>query len=119
MSLFYLPDGLKKVQSNNPDRSYSTQDLWQQHPTDALKSKYVGRLDDTIALLNTEKATPISLESSVRDSPYVHQVVCVGAQWPTLGLLVIPSERATGMPHAEIILRIWPSVEAWNAGILA
>lgn len=51
----------------------------------------------------------------MRDSPYVNQVVCVGAQRPTLGLLVIPSERATGMPRAEIIQKIWPSVEAGNA----
>jgi len=105
--------------ANNPDGSYSTRDLWQEHPTDPLKWKYVGRLDDTITLSNGEKATPIGLENSVRDSPYVEQVVCVGAQQPTLGLLVIPSERATGMSRAEIIPRIWPSVEAGNARVPA
>ncbi|KAG0636925.1 hypothetical protein HOY80DRAFT_312084 [Tuber brumale] len=100
--------------TNNPDGSYSTRDLWQQHPTDPLKWKHVGRLDDTIVLSNGEKASPVNLEGSVRDSPYVDEVVCVGAQQPTLGLLVIPSERAIGMSRAELIQKIWPSVEAGN-----
>ncbi|PWW72667.1 acetyl-CoA synthetase-like protein [Tuber magnatum] len=113
--LVILPGWPSKVMTNNPDGSYSTRDLWQQHPTDPLKWKYVGRLDDTIVLLNGEKATPIALEGSVRDSPYVDQVVCVGVHQPILGLLVIPSERAIGMSRAEIIQKIWPSVEAGNA----
>ena len=90
--LVLLTGWSSKVLSNNPDGLYTTRDLWQQHPTDALKWKYVGRLDDTIAVFNEEKATPISLENSVRHSLYVDQVVYVSTQQPTLGLLVIPSE---------------------------
>ncbi|CUS09998.1 unnamed protein product [Tuber aestivum] len=113
--LAILPGWPSKVLTNNPDGSYSTRDLWQRHPTDPLKWKYVGRLDDTIVLSNGENATPVALEGSVRDNPYVDQVVCVGVQQPTLGLLVIPSERAIGMSRAAIIQKIWPSVEAGNS----
>ncbi|KAG0132140.1 hypothetical protein HOY82DRAFT_606755 [Tuber indicum] len=103
-----------KAFTNSPDGSYSTRDLWQQHPTDPLKWKYVGRLDDTIVLSNGEKASPIALEGSVRDSPYVNEVVCVGVQQPTLGLLVIPTERTIGMSRAELIQKMRPSIEAGN-----
>ncbi|RPA99529.1 acetyl-CoA synthetase-like protein [Choiromyces venosus 120613-1] len=113
--LALLPGWPSEVLANNPDGSYSTRDLWQQHPIDPLKWKHVGRLDDTIVLSNGENATPVALEGSVRDSPYVDQVVCVGAQQPALGLLVIPSERTMGMSRAEIIRKMWPCIEAGNA----
>lgn len=104
-----------KVYTNRPDGSYATSDIFQRHPTDLGKWKYVGRLDDTIVLSNGEKANPVSIENSVRDNPNVCQVVCVGVQRAQLGLIIIPSERAATMGRKEIIKGIWPSVEGGNA----
>lgn len=60
-------DGWKSlVASNRPDGAYATKDLFMRHPTISDAWKYFARLDDTIVLLNGEKATPTETEQAVR-----------------------------------------------------
>ncbi|KAL7268911.1 hypothetical protein RUND412_008444, partial [Rhizina undulata] len=103
-----------KVYTNRPDGGYGTSDLFMRHPTDPRKWKYMGRRDDTLVLSNGEKANPIPMELSVRENPYVSEVVVFGAERTQLGMLVVKSERANGLKDEEVLEKIWGSVEHAN-----
>lgn len=47
-----------KTQSNRPDGSYATKDLFIRHPQNKDWFKYVGRLDDTLVQVLGEKTNP-------------------------------------------------------------
>lgn len=104
-----------KVASNRPDGSYATKDLFTRHPSNPNAWKYYARLDDTIVLVNGEKANPISMEQSVRENSNVTEAVVFGSGRPRLGMVVIPSPATKGLPSTAIIERIQPVIEAANA----
>lgn len=101
---------------NRENGSYATKDLFQKHPTDPTKWKYVGRLDDTIVLSNGEKMNPTAIENQVRLSPYVSEAVVFGAERPSLGLMVIASEKAfqDHLPEQDVIKFISKAIEVGN-----
>lgn len=47
-----------KIQSNRPDGSYATKDLFLRHSEHSNWYKYIGRLDDTLVMLLGEKTNP-------------------------------------------------------------
>ena len=47
-----------KNQSNRPDGSYATKDLFIRHPQHSNWYKYIGRLDDTLVQVLGEKTNP-------------------------------------------------------------
>lgn len=99
-----------KVTSNRPDGSYATKDLFKKHPT--LEAyKYFARLDDTIVLVNGEKAVPLAFEGRVREHEMVAEAVLFGAGQPSLGLILIPSQIAANTSREELLDAIWPSVD--------
>lgn len=102
--------------SNYPDGSLHTGDIFLRHPTDPDMYYCLGRIDDTIVMLNGEKANPLPLELEVNLHPYVKDLVCVGTQQATLGLFVVPSEKASmdGKSKEEIVDAIWGNVEIGN-----
>jgi hypothetical protein len=105
-------DGWKsKVTSNRPDGSYATKDLFVPHSSIPDAWKYFARLDDTIVLLNGEKAVPIDTEQAVRDSQLVQEAIIVGSGRPQLGMMVIPSQH---LPESEVVKQIWPIIEKAN-----
>lgn len=99
-----------KVASNRPDGSYATKDLFTPHLTIPDAWKYYARLDDTIVLMNGEKANPLVVEGAVREDPNVTEAVAFGANRSALGLMVIPSH-----PDKNIVDQIWPAVEYGNS----
>ncbi|RSL55384.1 hypothetical protein CEP54_009414 [Fusarium duplospermum] len=103
-----------KVQSNQPDNSYATKDLFELHPTIPRAWKYVARMDDTIVLVNGEKFNPVAMEGSVRSNKNVKEAVVFGAGRPYLGVLIVPSEIWAGKPESEILEAVWPLVELSN-----
>ncbi|KAJ7065190.1 L-aminoadipate-semialdehyde dehydrogenase [Mycena amicta] len=104
-----------KIQSNRPDGSYATKDLFLKHPTKDW-FKYIGRLDDTLVQTLGEKTNPVPIESSIRgNSTYVREVIVFGAGRPQIGCLILPSDRAKGLSNAEILAKVWPVVEHANA----
>lgn len=105
-----------KVASNRSDNSYATKDLFSPHPTRPGLWKYFARLDDTIVLLNGEKANPIPLEHTVREHRNVAEAIVVGAGKPQLGLFVVAAPCTTGMTEEEIIESIQPAIELANKG---
>jgi thioester reductase-like protein len=99
-----------KVATNRDDGSYATKDLFKKHPT--LETyKYFARLDDTIILVNGEKANPLRLEGLVRQHELVAEAVVFGAGKPHLGLVLVPSPAGAEIPREELLDAIWPSVD--------
>lgn len=103
-----------KVMSNRPDGSYATKDLFTKHPT-MEAYKYYARLDDTIVLVNGEKVNPLAMEGTIRQDEAVSEAVVFGAGKACIGLMIIPSEAASGLSSGQIVDRIWPAVERVQA----
>lgn len=103
-----------KVQSNQPDGSYATKDLFEPHPSIPRAWKYVARLDDTLVLLNGEKFGPVGMEGTIRSNKNVTEACVFGAGRPYLGLLVVPASHLKGKTDEEVSDAIWPAVEAAN-----
>jgi acyl-coenzyme A synthetase/AMP-(fatty) acid ligase len=103
------------VASNRPDGSYATKDLFVLHPTIPDAWKYFARKDDTIILLNGEKAVPTETEQAVRENEHVREAIMVGNSRSQLGLMVIASQEFAQMSESEIRGAIWPVIERANA----
>ncbi|KAF4963085.1 hypothetical protein FSARC_8887 [Fusarium sarcochroum] len=103
-----------KVQSNQPDNSYATKDLFEPHPSIPRAWKYIARMDDTIVLVNGEKFNPVAMEGSIRSNKNVREAVVFGAGRPYLGVLIVPSEIWAGKPDSEILEAVWPVVQLCN-----
>lgn len=103
-----------KVATNRDDGSYASKDLFEPHPSIQGAWKYCGRLDDTIVLVNGEKAIPIAMEQAVRQKRLIEEAVMFGAGQSLVGLIVIASEAAAAIEQRELIDEIWPTITAEN-----
>ena len=103
-----------KVATNRDDGSYATKDLFEPHPSIAGAWKYCGRLDDTIVLVNGEKAIPVAMEQALRQNKLVREAVMFGTGQSQVGMMVIASDLATGLLEQEVNEAVWPTVEAEN-----
>ncbi|KAK7226862.1 hypothetical protein V2G26_014865 [Clonostachys chloroleuca] len=106
-----------KVQSNQPDGSYHTKDLFEPHPTIPKAWKYIARLDDTIVLVNGEKFGPVGMEGKMRSSKLITEAVVFGAGRPYLGVLIVPSAVLAGKSKEEILDSVWEVVNEANASV--
>ncbi|KAJ6496764.1 L-aminoadipate-semialdehyde dehydrogenase [Mycena vulgaris] len=105
-----------KIETNRPDGSYATKDLFLRHPKHENWYKYIGRLDDTLVQTLGEKTNPVPMELCIRgNSPYVAEAIVFGAGKPQTGCLILPSDLAKDLSHAEIMEKVWPVVEQANA----
>ncbi|KAK4916127.1 hypothetical protein LTR66_017038, partial [Elasticomyces elasticus] len=112
--LIVLEGWPSKVATNRDDDSYATKDLFEPHPSIDGAWKYGGRLDDTIVLMNGEKAIPMALEMTVRRKGLVKDVVVAGTGKSSLIMLVIASQVAQDLGREDVIAGIWPSIDAEN-----
>ena len=103
-----------KVASNRPDGAYATKDVFEPHPSIDKAWKYNSRLDDTIVLMNGEKAIPIAMEQAVRQNELIREAMVFGTGKAQLAMIVVASDNAARMQPQELIGRIWPIVEAEN-----
>ncbi|EJD50787.1 L-aminoadipate-semialdehyde dehydrogenase [Auricularia subglabra TFB-10046 SS5] len=105
-----------KIETNRPDGSYATKDLFERHPDHPGRYKYVGRLDDTLVQTLGEKTNPVPIELSIRgNSPYVSEVIVFGAGRPQTGCLILPSDLGKDMSRGELMEVVWPVIEQANA----
>ncbi|KAI0726890.1 L-aminoadipate-semialdehyde dehydrogenase [Fomitopsis betulina] len=107
-----------KTQSNRPDGSYATKDLFIRHPQNKDWFKYVGRLDDTLVQVLGEKTNPVPIELAIQgNSPYVEQCIVFGAGRPQIGCLLLPSELAKDLykDRETFLEKVWPVIEEANA----
>ena len=102
-----------------PDKQeYASRDLFVRHPHKPDLWRWKARADDIIVFLNGEKTNPISMEQHITASnPDVAAALVVGAQRFQAALLIEPSaahEDLSALQRADLIERIWPSVEEAN-----
>ena len=111
-----IADGWKsKVVSNQPDGSYATRDLFVRHPTKTDRFKYVGRLDDWLALVNGEKINPVQFEHTVQTDPRVAEAVVFGAGQVAAGLIIVPAKGHDDVTEDAFIALVQPTIDAANA----
>ena len=103
-----------KVATNRDDGSYATKDLLEPHPSIQGAWKYCGRLDDTIVLVNGEKAIPVAMEQALRQNILVREAVMFGTGKSQVGVMLIASESASGMQAEDLIDTIWPTIVEEN-----
>ncbi|KAJ9658606.1 hypothetical protein H2198_003624 [Neophaeococcomyces mojaviensis] len=103
-----------KVATNREDGAYATKDLFEPHPSIEAAWKYGGRLDDTIVLMNGEKAIPIPTEMAVRHNALVKDAVIFGAGKARLGMMIIASDAASDLQEEALIDTLWPTIEKEN-----
>ena len=112
--LVVLPGWPSKVATNRDDGAYATKDLFEPHPSIAGAWKYSSRLDDTIVLMNGEKAIPIAMEGAVRQQKLVKEAVMFGTGKSQLGMIVIAADAISNSKVESVIDAIWPTVQAQN-----
>ncbi|EST08578.1 AMP-dependent synthetase/ligase [Kalmanozyma brasiliensis GHG001] len=119
-----LPGFPSLTESNRPDGSYATRDLFVKHPTREGLWKYAGRADDTLVHYNGEKTNPVPMELAIRASLYVADCLIFGAGRSQTGILVVPSEKAFQQAETQASSQtetqrleklIWSAVESGNA----
>ncbi|OAG41651.1 hypothetical protein AYO21_04115 [Fonsecaea monophora] len=108
-----------KVATNRDDGSYATKDLFEPHPSIPGAWKYCGRLDDTLVLVNGEKAIPLAMEQALRQNKLVREAVMFGTGKSQLGMMVIASEQGAGMGAGDLLESIWPTIMAENKALPA
>ncbi|OAX43282.1 L-aminoadipate-semialdehyde dehydrogenase [Rhizopogon vinicolor AM-OR11-026] len=113
--LFVLDGWPTKVMSNQPDGSYASKDLFIKHPTIPDAYKYIGRIDDTLVMVNGEKTNPVPMELTLRSSPYIADAIIFGAGRTQIGALIISTEIAKDCPPAELVKLVSPLVALANA----
>ncbi|EMD32274.1 hypothetical protein CERSUDRAFT_162022 [Gelatoporia subvermispora B] len=107
-----------KTESNRPDGSYATKDLFIRHEEHSTWYKYIGRQDDTLVQLLGEKTNPVPIELAIRgNSPYVAEVIVFGAGRPQIGCLILPSEvgKELSQDRDAFIAKIWPAIVQANS----
>ena len=112
--LVVLPGWPSKVATNRDDGAYATKDLFEPHPTIDGAWKYSSRLDDTIVLMNGEKAIPIAMEGAVRQQKLVKEAVMFGTGKNQLGMIVIAADAVASTNQESVVAAMWPIVQAQN-----
>ncbi|KAG8995366.1 hypothetical protein FRB94_009200 [Tulasnella sp. JGI-2019a] len=93
--LIVLDGWPSKNSSNRTDGSFATKDLFVKHPINPDLVKFVGRVDDTLVLVNGEKVNPTPLELTLKGgSPYILEAVVFGNGRHQTGVLVVPTSLA-------------------------
>ena len=101
--------------SDNPPKSWRTNDLFVPHPTIPNAWKFVGRKDDRIALLNGEKVLPLSIEGRIRNHPLVREAVVFGIDREVPGLLLFRALGTSHLDDQEFLDQTWPVIQSANS----
>ncbi|KAJ3568470.1 hypothetical protein NPX13_g6412 [Xylaria arbuscula] len=100
--------------SDDPQGSFHSKDLYVPHPTIENAWKYVARDDDRITLLSGEKILPVGMEGAVRESPLIRDGLMVGNDRLMPGLLLFRSTAAADLSNDEVANAVWPLIEPAN-----
>ncbi|KAG1858184.1 L-aminoadipate-semialdehyde dehydrogenase [Suillus subluteus] len=103
------------ILTNQPDGSYATKDLFIKHPTIPDTYKFIGRIDDTLVMVNGEKTNPVPMELTLRSSPYIADAVIFGTGRIQIGALILPTEIVKDYSPSELVKLVAPIVALANA----
>lgn len=96
---------------------YRTRDLFAPHPTVPDAWTWQARADDIVVFLNGEKTNPISMEHHVvaQNPGVISGALVIGTHRFQAALLLEPVIPAhTTAEQAELIERVWPSIDEAN-----
>ncbi|KAG7527660.1 hypothetical protein FFLO_06707 [Filobasidium floriforme] len=96
-------DWRSKVKSNRPDGSYATGDIYERHATKPNVWRYAGRGDDVLVMSNGEKMSPGPIETILRSSNLIADVLVVGSNKPQIGCLLFPR---TFPPPSDLVKQL-------------
>jgi long-chain acyl-CoA synthetase len=113
----YFENQTKTREVLDPDGWFNSGDLGH---VDALGRVWItGRAKDTIVLAGGENVEPEPIETALKTSPYIEQVVCLGQDQKIVGALIVPSleclERAvprmqwderSGLLHGKAVVEL-------------
>ena len=99
-----------------PDlEEFSTNDLYEPHPTLPNHWKYHGRADNIIVFSNGEKLNPATVEGLIQSHPEVKGALVVGSGRFQPGLLVEPiTQPQSENDERKFIEHLWPRVVRAN-----
>ena len=100
---------------NRKDGSYATADLFEAHPTISNAWKYHSRADSQLTLITGKKFDPAPLEAAISISQFLDDVLIFGNGKPFPGALLLRSTNATDMSGEELLAKVWPEIEKYNA----
>lgn len=87
----YGLEALVVTNSDNPPKSFHSKDISVKHPKlDAWK--HIGRLDDRLTLINSEKVLPVPMEGRIRQDPLSVECCTFGTGRPVPSILVFRAE---------------------------
>lgn len=101
--------------SDDPPKSWRTNDLFVPHPIIPNAWKFVGRMDDRITLLNGEKVLPLSIEGRIRNHPMVREAVVFGIDREVPGLLLFRARDTSHLKDEEFLDHTWPVIQYANS----
>lgn len=101
--------------SDDPPKSWRTNDLFVPHPAIPNAWKFVGRKDDRITLLNGEKVLPLSIEGRIRNHPLVREAVMFGIDREVPGLLLFRAPGTSHLDDQEFLDQTWPVIQSANS----
>lgn len=93
---------------------YPVGDQFSPHPSKPGLWKFCGRADNMLTMLSGAKANPIAMEEHIASDPGVRDVLMVGTQRRHAGLLIEPTATLSTTETAELIDRLWPTVQEAN-----
>ncbi|KAK7985611.1 hypothetical protein PG988_003233 [Apiospora saccharicola] len=98
-------------------QEYRTRDLFAPHPTVPDAWTWQARADDMVVFLNGEKTNPISMEHHIvaKNPGLVSGALVIGTHRFQAALLIEPVMPVrTAAEQADLIERVWPSIEEAN-----
>lgn len=115
-----LPQVCFSIRGQEELDEYRTKDLFQPHPSVPDAWCWRARADDIIVFLNGEKTNPVSMEHYVvsQNPGVVSGALVIGTQRFQAALLIeataVGNEPLGTIQQAELIERIWPSIQEAN-----
>lgn len=101
--------------ANQPDGSYSTNDIFIEDPPGSGEYRIDGRQDDTLIHINGEKTNPVPMEDTLIHFPIIHRALIFGHQRLCTGVLVeLNRIEADDYSIDENLDKVWQAIEAAN-----
>ncbi|CAF3948920.1 unnamed protein product, partial [Adineta steineri] len=101
--------------ANQPDGSYSTNDVFIEDPPGSGEYRIEGRQDDTLIHVNGEKTNALPMEHNICASPLVKRAAVFGHKRLCTGVLIeLNREEAEKYSNDEISDLVWEAVQAAN-----
>ncbi|GAB7349481.1 hypothetical protein MBLNU459_g0193t1 [Dothideomycetes sp. NU459] len=113
--LIVQPGWPHMAKTNRGDGSFASADLFAPHESIPNAWRYDSRADSQLTLITGKKFDPAPMEGSIATSDLLDDVLIFGNGQPFAGALLFRSQAAKRIPDADLVDKLWPTVEKMNA----